>query len=159
MATPHACAALVDVVPDVMRAKRALAGASTSPLTATLSTVHTLGSPRVSELAEHLHLDVSTVSRQVTHLRQRGLLAACADPVDGRSQHLSLTAAGLDELRRSRRLMVDELVRRLTDWDDTDVGLLTTLLARLSRSGTAPTDTSHDTHLAPVPAPAPQENA
>jgi len=135
MATPQACAALVDVFPDVLRLKRAITTtASATPATAVLVAVQDLQRPRVSELAEHLHLDLSTVSRQVTHLRQRHLLDACADPTDGRSQRLSVTEEGLAELRRSRRAMVAELAQHLADWDDTDVDALTTLLSRLSRS-------------------------
>jgi DNA-binding MarR family transcriptional regulator len=145
MATPHACATLVDVVPDVLRLKRALADATAISGTATLTTVAALGHPRVSELAEHLHLDVSTVSRKVTALRQRGLMEALPDPDDGRSQHLSLTSAGVEELRRTRSVLLDVLVERLADWEDDDVETLAVLLGRLSR---VPTSTgSTTTHL------------
>ena len=141
MVSPRACAELVDVFPDVLRLKRAIAvTAATTPTTAVLAAVLELERPRVSELAEHLHLDMSTVSRHVAHLRRRSLLDACPDPADGRSQRLTVTEAGVAELRRSRRAMVAELVRRLADWDDADVIDLTTLLGRLSRSGHAATD-------------------
>jgi DNA-binding MarR family transcriptional regulator len=140
MATPHACAALVDVFPDVLRLKRAVATiASTTPSTALLAAVRELQHPRVSELAEHLHLDMSTVSRQVTHLRQRHLLRASPDPADGRSQRLSVTEEGMAELRRWRGAMVAELVQRLQDWHDVDVDTLTSMLSRLSRGGEAVT--------------------
>jgi len=141
MASQHACAALVDVFPDVLRLKRAIATTATAtPSTALLAAACELQHPRVSELAEHLHLDLSTVSRQVTHLRQRHLLQACPDPADGRSQRLSVTEEGVAELSRWRRALVAELVQRMEDWDDVDVDALTALLSRLSRGGEAVTD-------------------
>jgi len=145
MATPHACAGLVDVLPRLLRARRSIVGTSSAPVTATLAAVHDGGSPRLSEVAETLGLDLSTVSRQVTHLRQRGLLVAAPDPQDGRSQRLSLTDDGLAELGSHRRRLVDTLVTRLADWDDAEIDQLARLLDRLARAG-APT---------PADAPAP----
>src|SRR5512144_700406 len=46
---------------------------------------------RVSDLAWCVHADVSTVSRQVSHLVDHGLVAKSPDPHDGRVQILSLT--------------------------------------------------------------------
>ncbi|NIZ92860.1 MarR family winged helix-turn-helix transcriptional regulator [Kineococcus rubinsiae] len=135
MATPHACAGLVDVLPGLLRARRAIVGSTPAPSTATLAAVHESGTPRVSEVAETLGLDLSTVSRQVTHLRQRGLLTAVPDPQDGRSQRLSLTETGVAELRSHRRHLVDTLVARLADWDDAEIDLLARLLDRLARAG------------------------
>jgi len=134
MATPHTCAALVDVFPDLLRARRTLIGSTHTPTVATLAVVHQRGSLRISEVAEHLSLDLSTVSRQVTHLRGRGLLEARPDPADGRSQRLTVTEAGIEELRGFRRGLVDKLVDHLDDWDDDDVENLTELLARLART-------------------------
>ena len=137
MATPHACAALVDVFPDLLRARRALVGALNTPAVATLAVVHQRGSMRISEVAEHLSLDLSTVSRQVAHLRQKGFLDSSPDPDDGRSQRLTVSAEGTGELRRTRRDLVDKLVERLSDWPDQEVGDLTRLLDRLATTATA----------------------
>ena len=52
------------------------------------------GSLRVSALAERLHSDVSTVSRQVTTLVDLGFVTRGPDPDDGRAQALTLTAEG-----------------------------------------------------------------
>ena len=49
---------------------------------------------RVSALAEVLHSDVSTVSRQVSTLVDLGFVERGPDPHDGRAQALSLTAEG-----------------------------------------------------------------
>ena len=63
---------------------------------------------RVSSLAESIHSDVSTVSRQVTHLVQVGLVEKIDDPHDGRAQLLSLTPTG--------RQVIDDVVRRRGEW-------------------------------------------
>ncbi|NAZ80840.1 winged helix DNA-binding protein [Kineococcus sp. R8] len=135
MATPSACAGLVEVLPRLLRARRSLVGTTPAPATATLAAVRDGGAPRLSEVAELLGLDLSTVSRQVAHLRQRGLLTAAPDPQDGRSQRLSLTEAGAAELRWHRRALVETLVTRLADWDDAEIDRLTQLLDRFARSG------------------------
>lgn len=87
---------------------------------------------RVSALAEVIHSDVSTVSRQVTHLVQIGLIEKIGDPDDGRAQLLSLTPTG--------REVIDELVTRrgewfeqlLKGWSEEDAMAFLTLLQRFS---------------------------
>lgn len=133
MATPHACAALADVFPDLLRTRRALVGTQNTPAIVALTVVLQHGPLRISEVADHLALDLSTVSRQISHLRQRGLLDSSPDPADGRSQRLSVTPAGLDELRTFRRAVVGRLVDHLDDWGDDEVEQLTRLLGRLTR--------------------------
>ncbi len=67
------------------------------------------GEPRrVSAVADSIHSDVSTVSRQVTHLVQHGLLEKIGDPDDGRAQLLSLSPAG--------RAVIEKLVQRRGSW-------------------------------------------
>ena len=131
MVSPHACAALVAVLPVLLRVKRSVVGSYGAQAVATLDAVHRLRQPRVSEVADQLALDLSTVSRQIAQLRQRGLLETLPDPADGRSHRLTITAAGMDALRRYRRELVDRLVEQLSSWDDTDVDTLTGLLSRL----------------------------
>ena len=155
MASPHACAALVDQFPHLARSKRALVGSHPGAATATLATVVAVGPARVSEVAEHMGLDLSTVSRQVAHLRRDGLVEATPDASDGRSQRLSATPAGIALLRAERRRLVDAVATRLTAWDDDDLGALTRLLDRLAEdlARTSP----HTAQPAPAqPAPATQ---
>ncbi len=81
----------------------------------------TAGSLRVSALAERLHSDVSTVSRQVTTLVDLGFVTRGPDPDDGRAQALTLTAEG-DRLLHGIREDRDRWIRTLlADWDDDDV--------------------------------------
>lgn len=63
---------------------------------------------RVSALAEAVHSDVSTVSRQVSHLTALGLVEKIGDPADGRAQMVTLTAEG--------RRVIDELIARRGEW-------------------------------------------
>ena len=52
-----------------------------------------MGTARPAEVCEHLHLDVSTLSRNVERMKARGWLEVVPDE-DGRSQPFRLTAPG-----------------------------------------------------------------
>lgn len=83
---------------------------------------------RVSALAEVLHSDVSTVSRQVSTLVDLGFVTRGADPDDGRAQALTLTDEG-DRLLTAIRDNRDTWMRGLlADWDDDDVATFSTHL-------------------------------
>ena len=87
---------------------------------------------RVSALAEAIHSDVSTVSRQVTHLASIGLVEKIDDPDDGRAQLLSLTPRGgevIAELVARRGEWFGQLMKH---WDEADA---TAFLAQLQRFG------------------------
>lgn len=87
---------------------------------------------RVSELADAVHADVSTVSRQVSTLVEHGFLTREPDPDDGRAQVLAVTADGTDLLiaiREGRDAWLGDL---LAHWSDDDVTSFTDHLARLA---------------------------
>ncbi len=87
---------------------------------------------RVSALAEAAHVDVSTVSRQVSTLVELGLVERGPDPDDGRAQALSVTDEGealLVAIRDGRDRWLQQL---LTDWSDDDVRLFSDHLARFA---------------------------
>jgi DNA-binding MarR family transcriptional regulator len=101
---------------------------------------------RVSALADAVHVDVSTVSRQVSTLVDHGLVARGPDPDDGRAQALSITddgAALLLAIRDGREQWLRDL---LTDWSDDEVRQLTAQLSRfasaLEATLTTPTTTT-----------------
>jgi DNA-binding MarR family transcriptional regulator len=90
------------------------------------------GPQRVGDLADLLHLDISTVSRQVAHLAGLGLIARQPDPTDRRAQLLTLTDDGvamLESLRRTRDAGLRDLV---ADWTEEEQETLADLLARLN---------------------------
>jgi DNA-binding MarR family transcriptional regulator len=87
---------------------------------------------RVSALAEAVHVDVSTVSRQVSTLVELGLIERGPDPDDRRAQALSVTADGealLLAIRDGRDRWLQAL---LADWSDDDVRDFTAHLARFA---------------------------
>lgn len=76
------------------------------------------GPARISTLAEVVHSDVSTVSRQVSHLVGHGLLAKVSDPDDGRAQRVALTEDGQALVQRLQDGRGKWIQRMLADWDD-----------------------------------------
>jgi DNA-binding MarR family transcriptional regulator len=84
-----------------------------------------------------LGLDKSTVSRQVSHLVDLGLVDRAADPVDGRAQVLTPSAEGSARLTRIREVRRGRWEADLSDWPPADVARLGELLARLNRIGEA----------------------
>ena len=69
---------------------------------------------RLSELNRHVLLSQPALSRLVDRLAERGLLARCADPADGRGVRLSLTAAGRDVQRRCGRAHARTVARAMS---------------------------------------------
>ncbi len=86
---------------------------------------------RLSEIADSVELDLSTLSRQVRDLVTAGLLAKVPDPADGRASLLSLTeqgAAVLEAVSEARRRV---LAAAIADWTDEERNALASGLLRL----------------------------
>ncbi|GLZ37558.1 MarR family winged helix-turn-helix transcriptional regulator [Actinokineospora sp. NBRC 105648] len=92
-----------------------------------------LGPLRANALAEAIHADPSTVSRQVSALVARGWLERRTDPGDGRACVLAPTEEGDRVFTANRRLRTQRVAALLAHWPDDDrrtlVRLLTTLNA------------------------------
>lgn len=99
---------------------------------AVLATVAAAGALRLSDLADHLLVDVSVTSRQTTALVGAGLLSREIDPADGRSKLLHLTDAGRGTLQHWRVVGDGLLADRLHDWDEDDARALAHLLRRFN---------------------------
>jgi DNA-binding MarR family transcriptional regulator len=96
-----------------------------------LRTLERLGPVRTNELAEELHLDASTVTRQVNGLVSGGFVARRPDPADGRSSTLVLTADGRRIMRvveRDRRVVLHELFSDWAEGERRDLGRVLTKL-------------------------------
>lgn len=108
---------------------------------------------RPSDAAAALELDLSTVSRQVRHLEQCGLVTRRPDAEDGRACRVSLTdigRQGLTAVRTSRAALLDGVLHGWPEQDRADLlRLLDQLLAGL-RDLPAP-----EPHLRAVPTDAP----
>ena len=90
------------------------------------------GPQRAGTLAEAVHSDPSTISRQIGHLVRLGLVERTADPVDGRATLLAATAEGRRVFEENRRLRNESIAEMLADWSDADRRTFGDLLARFS---------------------------
>jgi DNA-binding MarR family transcriptional regulator len=89
------------------------------------------GAPqRVSAVADTIHSDVSTVSRQVSHLVQHGILEKIGDPDDGRAQLLSLSPSGREVIEKLVRGRGEWFGQLLASWSDEDVRTFDAYLRR-----------------------------
>ena len=73
------------------------------------------GPQRTSALADAVHSDPSTVSRQIAGLVRAGLVERRADPQDGRACLLAATQAGTDQfdvMRTERNRHLDQMLER-----------------------------------------------
>lgn len=97
-----------------------------------LASLREHGTLRLSDLAGHLCLDVSTVSRHARTLEERGYVARAEDPADGRAVQLTMTESGsavLETAFRSRQAWLD---RSLADWSPAERDDLAVKLAMLA---------------------------
>jgi DNA-binding MarR family transcriptional regulator len=90
------------------------------------------GPRRAGALAEAVHSDPSTVSRQVAHLVQLGLVERVADPADGRATLLVATDEGRRVFDENRQLRNRSLAAMMSDWPDADRTAFARLLTRFT---------------------------
>ncbi|WP_018683852.1 MarR family winged helix-turn-helix transcriptional regulator [Actinokineospora enzanensis] len=95
-----------------------------------LKNLMVLGPSRSSVLADAVHSDPSTVSRQVAALVKDGLLERRADPEDGRASLLAVTEAGIAVLQGQRERMALSLARMVAHWDPADLDTFVALFER-----------------------------
>ncbi len=87
---------------------------------------------RISDLAEVVRLDLSTISRHVRALEESGYLARKPDPQDRRASLVSLTDAGGETSRALMQARADLFARTCADWPEDDTRALADLLDRLA---------------------------
>ncbi|MEV3854882.1 MarR family transcriptional regulator [Streptomyces sp. NPDC050095] len=90
------------------------------------------GAQRATDLASATLLDLSTVSRQVRSMVERGLVERRPDPVDRRGVLLHATEAGTAAFEAYRRQRDAELAQLLGPWPARDRAELIRLMARLN---------------------------
>ncbi|MGH3491989.1 MAG: MarR family winged helix-turn-helix transcriptional regulator [Sciscionella sp.] len=99
------------------------------------------GPQRSGAIAERLHADPSTISRQVAALVKEGLVERHADPEDGRACLLALTDKAGAALERHDAIRNEYVARMLADWSERDLRRFAALLARFTHDfETANTD-------------------
>ena len=89
---------------------------------------------RLSDLAEVLHTDLSTVSRQVQAAERAGLVKRRPDPSDGRATRVYLRAGGRDALERLRAVQRAEILAAIADWLPEDQQRFAELMSRFALS-------------------------
>lgn len=92
----------------------------------------TEGPHRLCALADAVHSDPSTVSRQVAQLVQLGLVERRPDPQDGRAAQLGATEAGRRAFAEYRRIRNRRTAAVVAGWPSQDVHRLVGLLDRLN---------------------------
>jgi DNA-binding MarR family transcriptional regulator len=83
-----------------------------------------------------MEIDLSTASRQVRSLEERGFVSRIEDPSDQRTAWLEATEAGREVLRAARAERVKRISSRLSNWDEGEVEELARLLSKLVASFT-----------------------
>ncbi len=97
-----------------------------------LRTLDGLGPSCINGLAQELHLDSSTVTRQVSALESGGFVTRQVDPNDGRSWLIDLTPRGRKAMRtveQGRRQAIDSM---LVEWQSGEVHDLARMIAKLN---------------------------
>jgi DNA-binding MarR family transcriptional regulator len=110
----------------------ARAGLDVRPhLFGTLARIRDLQPVRITDVAEVMEGERSTISRQITELTALGLVARAADPSDGRAVVVSLTAEGRAVIGKVYDAWHEALGEMLGDWPEPDRATLVALLRRL----------------------------
>ncbi|MGH3579562.1 MAG: MarR family winged helix-turn-helix transcriptional regulator [Mycobacterium sp.] len=89
---------------------------------------------RITQLADAMEIDRSTVSRQVSELVEAGYVTRLADPEDGRSAFVALTSAGEEAQAGIVSAWRDVLARATADWSVSEIDSTARLLGHLARS-------------------------
>lgn len=96
--------------------------------------LRTMGSLRVTDLAEIKKADPSTISRQVAQLVKVGFARREADPADGRASRLAITEAGVaacEQLNERRQAWLRE---SLSEWPANRVATFVELFEEFNSS-------------------------
>lgn len=87
---------------------------------------------RLSELAGHVGLDASTVSRHVRGLEAVGYLTRMPDPHDKRASRVRLSDAGTDVITAALRTRAEMITAAMADWSVEDRARFTELAVRFA---------------------------
>jgi DNA-binding MarR family transcriptional regulator len=103
---------------------------------AALAALANRGPMTTTALAEDQHVQTPPMSRTVAALVEAGLVRRDEDPNDGRQTVLSITDAGLTEVKETRRRRNAWLAQRLAELDPADREVLARAAVLLERIAT-----------------------
>lgn len=89
---------------------------------------------RAGDIAAALSMDKSAVSRQLTMLRDSGLIEAQPDPEDGRASLVVASDKANERLDDFRTELKSDYERILASWDAADIEAFARLLKRFNES-------------------------
>ncbi|NWL90129.1 MULTISPECIES: MarR family winged helix-turn-helix transcriptional regulator [unclassified Paenibacillus] len=92
------------------------------------------GKAGIKTLADEFHLDISTVSRQVSSLEEKGYVLRTPDPSDGRAFFLEVTELGQHKFQEARTARQERISNLLKDWSDEEAEQFGALLKKLNRT-------------------------
>jgi DNA-binding MarR family transcriptional regulator len=122
-----------------LRQSREPAGLSASGLSA-LSRLDTLGSLRVTELAEIEQLTQPGMTTLINRLEDAGYAVREADPADGRAVRVTITPAGVDRVIQNRDARAGLLRARIEQLSAADQASLVAALPALRAFATGNTE-------------------
>lgn len=96
------------------------------------------GPRRPSELACHVEVTSPTITRQLQHLEELGLVRRLEAPDDGRAYLVALTDEGRHRVEEVRLVRGRRLAELLASWPDHDVRAFAELLARFNGGAAKP---------------------
>lgn len=96
--------------------------------------ISSFGMTGVKALADEFQLDISTVSRQVTALEQKGYIHRIPDPHDGRAYSLQISENGTQELALTKQIRFEYVAQLLHDWTLEDQRNFGALLEKFNRT-------------------------
>jgi DNA-binding MarR family transcriptional regulator len=132
--TTSVAAHLRVVLARTARRLRQQAGTDLSPSqTAALATIERRGPLTPSEVAACEHIQRPTATRVIARLEEAGLIERAADPTDGRSSLLTITAEGRALLEQGRTRKDLFLAQRLETLEPDEVATLERAAAILER--------------------------
>jgi DNA-binding MarR family transcriptional regulator len=123
-------AALMTTLRSVERARRK----GDASRLATLYVIAAQPESNAKDISEELGLHPSSITRQIQALEQDGLVKVKADPADGRSCLVSLTASGKAEIKRLTQVGLERFASFVAKWEAEEVRTLTRLLTKLELS-------------------------
>jgi DNA-binding MarR family transcriptional regulator len=94
--------------------------------------LHASGAMRSMQVAQHVAMDRSALSRLLGQLTAEGVVEACPDPDDRRATLYALSSRSVGLMETALSAKGSRYVKRLEGWSETDIRLLNALLTRLN---------------------------
>lgn len=99
-----------------------------------LRQLSTYGPSGVKSLADKLHLDISTVSRQAAALVETNYVDKTPNPHDGRAYFYRITELGTTELEENKQRRFDRLSTMLKEWSEEECETFGRLLQKYNHT-------------------------